>query len=186
MEGSKHFGEANAVFETLSRITKRLDEIGVEYAVVGGLALFHHGYRRFTEGVGLLVTPDGLAKVHEELNGLGYLPPHATSKHLRDTQTGVRVEFLTTGGFPGDGKPKAVAFPTPDLVVVDEAGRRYLPLERLVELKLASGMTAHGRRKDLADVQELIAAAGLPIELAEALDPYVRDLYREICRDTND
>ena len=49
-----------------------------------------------------------------------------------------------------------------------------LPLPMLIELKLASGMTAPHRLKDLADVQELIRAARLPRELADELDPYVR------------
>lgn len=184
MEGSRHFGEANAVFDTLDRIAKRLEEIDVAYAVVGGLALFFHGYRRFTEDVDLLVTPEGLEKVHKELDGLGYLPPFEGSKHLRDTQTGVKVEFLTTGDYPGDGKPKAVSFPNPQPVDVDEDGRRYLPLDRLVELKLASGISAKGRRKDLADVQELIVVLSLEAGFAEQLDPSVREAFLEIWHET--
>ena len=56
-EGSMHFEEESAVQKTLRRIAKRLDELGVPYAVVGGLAMFFHGYRRFTEDVDILVTP---------------------------------------------------------------------------------------------------------------------------------
>lgn len=33
------------------------------------------------------------------------VPPFAGSMRLRDTATGVKVEFLTTGDYPGDGKP---------------------------------------------------------------------------------
>ncbi len=97
-EGSMHFEEESAVQKTLRRIVKRLDELGVPYAVVGGLALFFHGYRRFTEDVDILVTKDDLKRIHEKLEGLGYLPPFEGSKHLRDTDSGVKVEFLTTGG----------------------------------------------------------------------------------------
>lgn len=50
----------------------------------------------------------------------------------------------------------------------------------LVELKLASGMTSTDRLKDLADVQELIHHAHLPLELADELDPMVRDKYAEV------
>ena len=57
-----------------------------------------------------------------------------------------------------------------------------LPLPKLVELKLASGMTAPHRLKDLADVQELIRVASLPRELADDLDPYVREKYLELWR----
>jgi hypothetical protein len=46
-----------------------------------------------------------------------------------------------------------------------------LPLPRLIELKLASGMTAPHRLKDLADVIEVIRILKLPAELLEELDP---------------
>lgn len=36
------------------------------------MALFLHGYRRFTEDVDLLVTANGLRQIHRELNGHGY------------------------------------------------------------------------------------------------------------------
>ena len=56
-----------------------------------------------------------------------------------------------------------------------------MPLTTLVELKLASGMTApHRLNKDLANIQELIKAAALPRSLAEQLDPDVRAAYCEL------
>src|SRR5208282_6521979 len=87
-EGSRHFEEKSAVFDALHKITNRLNELGIPYAVVGGLALFQHGLRRFTEDVDILVTRDDLKIIHERLEGLGYLPPFANSKHLRDTVLG--------------------------------------------------------------------------------------------------
>src|SRR6476661_2654829 len=78
-EGSKHFEEKSKVFESLRRITARLDALGIAYAIVGGMALFLHGYRRFTEDVDLLVTKEDLGKIHTALQGLGYLPPFANS-----------------------------------------------------------------------------------------------------------
>ena len=150
-EGSMHFEEKNAVHDTLRGITRRLTEIGVPYAVVEGMAMFAHGFRRFTEDVDLLVTPAGMKQIRERLVGLGYVRPAGTSTKLRDTSTGVRIEFLITGGFPGDGKPKPVAFPDPAAVAVEIDGIRYVGLPALVELKLASGTAAH-RVKDLGDV----------------------------------
>ena len=110
-EGSLHFEKESAVHTSLQRIAKRLDELGVPYALVDGMAMFMHGYRRFTEDVDILVTRDGLKTIHERLEGLGDLPPFAGSKNLRDTQNGVRIEFLISGGYPGDGLPKPVSFP---------------------------------------------------------------------------
>ena len=88
-EGSRHFEENSAVFKALHNIAQRLKALGVPYAVVGGMALFRHGLRRFTEDVAILVTKEDLKKIHAKLGGLGYLPPFTKSKHLRDTQFGV-------------------------------------------------------------------------------------------------
>jgi hypothetical protein len=99
---------------------------------------------------------------------------------LRDTTTNVQVEFITTGEFPGDGKPKAVIFPDPKDVTVERDGYKVIALPKLIELKLASGLSAPHRMRDLADVQDLIAKLDLPRNLAEQLDPSVQDEYFRI------
>lgn len=63
---------------------------------------------------------------------------------------------------------------------MDKGWHRVLPLERLVELKLASGLTAPRRRRDLADVQDSVWALRLPAEFANDLDASVQPLYREL------
>jgi len=181
-EGDRHFQHDSLVFKTMRKIARRLDALGVPYAVAGGMSLDAHGFRRLTVDVDILVTREGLKTIHQELEGLGYVPPFSGSKNLRDTEHGVRIEFLIAGEFPGDGRPKPVAFPDPATVGVEVGGIRYLSLPSLVELKIASGMTNLGRLKDLADVQELIKTIGLPVEFADELNPYVRDKYLELWR----
>src|SRR5262249_34887622 len=156
------------------------DDLGIPYAVVGGMALFMHGYRRFTEDVDILVAREDLKRIHENLNGRGYLPPFPKSRHLRDTEYKVKIEFLRSGDYPGDGQKKPVAFPDPSRVAVEKDGIKLLALPTLIELKLASGMTSTDRLKDLTDVQELIKIQSLPLEFADQLDPYVRDKYSEL------
>lgn len=175
-----HFEKDSAVHKALRKITRRLDELGIPYVVVGGMAMFFHGYRRFTEDVDLLVTRESLTEIHRQLEGLGYVPPFTGSKQLRDTEFGVRVEFLVTGEYPGDGKPKPMAFPDPSEVGVEINGMRLLKLPVLIELKLASGMTNPGRLKDLGDVQEMIKVLDLSRELAEQLNPFVQEKYKEL------
>ncbi len=180
-EGSKHFEGRSAVEATLRAITKRLVDLGIPHAVAGGMALFQHGFRRFTEDVDILVTKESLKRIHESLEGLGYLPPFANSKNLRDTATGVRIEFLITGEYPGDGKPKPVSFPDPAAVSVDLDGIQCVDLPRLVELKLASGMTGGlPRLKDFADVVAVIQSLDLSRDFADELNPYVREKYIEL------
>jgi hypothetical protein len=61
-------------------------------------------------------------------------------------------------------------------------GERFalLPMPRYIELKLASGMVAPHRAKDLVDVQELIRSAGLPATVANDLHPWVRAKFLEL------
>ncbi len=177
-EATRYFDEKGGVHETLQRISRRLDDLGIPFVVVGGIAMYHHGFRRFTEDVDLLVTPEDLEVIHERLEGLGFVRPFSESKKcLRDAINGVRIEFLTTGEFPGDGKPKPVAFPHPNDVIEIRDGIKVLQLPRLVELKLASYMTGKGRSKDLGDVEELIRKLSLPRDFASQLNPYVADLF---------
>jgi hypothetical protein len=169
------------VYETLDALVKRLDAEGLDYAVIGAMALNAHGYRRFTEDVTILMRPGTLALFREKLLGLGYLPafPEAR-KTFRDTRTGVKIEIVTTGEYPGDGKPKPVVFPDPRQACVEIENLRIIVLEKLIELKLASGLSAPHRLKDLADVQELILHLRLPLEIANRLDPSVRPEYERL------
>ena len=169
-----HMRQGN-VFETVRRLAKELEYQEIDYAVVGGLAVGELGYARATTDVDVLMTRDGLAAFRERCVGRGYLPAFAGAmKSFRDTETRVLIEVLTTGDFPGDGKPKPVMFPDPGVVAVKGEDFHFIRLESLLELKLASGLSAPHRLRDLADVQDLIVAAKLPRDLALALDPSVR------------
>jgi hypothetical protein len=87
---------------------------------------------------------------------------------------------LSTGRFPGDDKPKPIAFPDPATAAVRGEPFALLPVERWIELKLASGMVAPHRLKDLADVQELIRAGRLPRTMDQDLHPWVRAKFVEL------
>ena len=168
------------VFQAAVGLAATLDALGVPYAIAGAMALNAHGYRRFTSDIDVILTREGLATLKGARLGRGYLERFPGSKGLRDTQHNVAIDVLIAGEFPGDGAPKPVAFPDPTAGVEVGARFRVVALPTLVELKLASGMTAPHRLKDLADVLELIRAVVLPRELASSLDPYVRGKYLEL------
>ena len=171
-------GELNNV---LARLCADLSRNGIDYAVIGAVALMAHGYPRFTEDIDLVLTPAGLETFHQKLVGLGYLPAFpGARRRLRAAAGGVSIEVMTSGEYPGDGKPKPVRFPIPAEASVEIDGVRVVTLEKLIELKLASGMTASDRLKDLADVQELIKACRLNSEFAARLNPYVQDQYLQL------
>ncbi len=166
--------------KTYKRLAKYLDELGVSYSLVGGYALILHRVRRFTEDIDLLVSQEGLDRLHKELIGRGYVQVAPESRNLRDVDTEVQIEFVITGEFPGDGKPKPVAFPDPEAVGEIREGIKIINLKSLIELKLASGMTAKARLQDLADVQRLIEQHHLTPDFAEHLHPYVRKKFLEL------
>jgi hypothetical protein len=177
-EGGMYFDRRSAVHETLTRLAKNLDDLNVDYAIAGAMAMFLHGFRRFTEDVDVIVTRQALDVIHEALDGRGYVRPFEKSKNLRDTHNGVKIDFIISGQYPGDGKPGPVAFPIPKEASVIIAGVRIVCLPKLVELKLASGQASH-RLKDLGDVQELIQHLKLPKEFAHQLDPSLREAFQQ-------
>ena len=168
------------VQKALLKLACLMDDAGISYAVLGAMALNEYGYRRVTVDVNMLLTREGLEALKARVHGRGHVEEFPGSRDLRDTEHGVPINIVLAGEYPGDGRPKPVRFPDPARVAVRGARVALVPLPTLVELKLASGMSAPHRLRDLADVLELIRAARLPAALAEELDPSVRDKYREL------
>jgi len=179
MEGSMHFEKESAVFRTMREIARRLTALGIPYAVAGGMAMFQHGYRRFTEDVDILVTADGLER-------------STRSWKVRGTSRRTRAASTRATPIPGSGSSSwlrvsspvtdcrsRLHFPDPTTVGVELNGVVCVRLPTLVELKLASG-TAAWRLKDLGDVQDMIRVLNLRRDLADQLDPFVRDTYRQL------
>jgi hypothetical protein len=183
-EASDYYMARGDVFTTLQNLTRRLEEERIPYALIDGLALAAHGFVRMTQDAAMLMRREGLETFKQSFLGRGYvLAFSGAEKTFRDTETQVRIEILITGDYPGDGKPKPVAFPDPSVVFTERGGMRVIPMETLLELKLASGMSAPHRLRDLADVQDLITALKLPVEFAESLDASVRETYRQLWKD---
>ncbi|HEX8128705.1 MAG TPA: nucleotidyl transferase AbiEii/AbiGii toxin family protein [Pyrinomonadaceae bacterium] len=182
-EGLRYFMGQGDLHGALAQLSADLRRQGIDYMVIGAVALLAYGYPRFTEDIDLVLTPAGLEAFHQNLVGLGYLPAfQGARRKLRSTREGVSIEIITSGDYPGDGQPKPVSFPVPAEASIEVEGVRIITLEKLVELKLASGMTAPDRLKDLADVQELIKVRGLASDFAEKLNPYVREQFLILLR----
>jgi hypothetical protein len=180
-EGLRYFMGEGKLNNTLERLSLDLQEHGIDYMVIGAVALLAHGYPRFTEDIDLVMTAEGLEKFHAELVGLGYAPSFpGARKRLRSTIDNVSIEVMLSGEYPGDGKPKPVRMPIPATSSEEIDGTKFVTLEKLIELKLASGISAGDRLKDLADVQELIKIKKLDATFAERLDPYVRTKFIEL------
>ena len=169
------------VHTALKRLAHDLDNEGIAYAIIGGMALNLWGYTRETVDVDVLLTKEGLGRFRDRLLGRGYvLAFTGASKTFREAETRIKIEVITEGEYPGDGKPKPVVFPDPALANYNRDGYWIVTLEKLVELKLASGLSAPHRMRDLVDVQELIGILSLPLDLADRLDESVRSEYRRL------
>jgi len=179
-EATRFFMGQADVQRALVRIAETLDHLDIPYAVMGAMALNEWGYRRVTVDVDVLLTADGLARLKAAVLGRGYLEKFPGSRGLRDVASGVTIDVVLAGEYPGDGKPKPVAFPDPGRAAVRGERVALLPLPTILELKLASGISAPHRLKDLADVLEVIRALDLPRDLGWQLDASVRDKYDEL------
>jgi len=179
-QAGRHFHRDNDLFQAMRRVARWLGALGIAYAVTGAMAMFEHGHRRFTTSIDLHVTPDGLRALHDRAEQGDYVLASPGRKAIREAETGVRINFLVAGDYPGSGKPCPVPFPDPADVGEVRDGVAYLNLATLVELKLASSLTGGPhRQKDLADVIALITTLNLPADLAGRLNPFVRDRYVE-------
>lgn len=172
-------GEAEAQ-RALFRLTAILEAENLPYAIIGALALNEYGHRRVTVDVDLVMRDEDLQEFKRRHLGRGYAERVPGTGKLVDTEVGVNIDVLSTGRFPGDDKPKPIAFPDPATTAMRGERFALLPMPRFIELKLASGMVAAHRGKDLVDVQELIRSAALPRGVADELHPWVRAKFLEL------
>ena len=127
------------------RLASALQEMGVPYAICGGVAVTVHGHERVTKDVDVLLTPDGLQQFKKRWLGRGWVERFAGSRGMRDAQNKVDIDVLLTGGYPGDGKLKPVRFPDPARVAVDIGDTSVIELSALIELKLAGARAGRGK-----------------------------------------
>jgi hypothetical protein len=172
-------GEAS-VQRAMRKLAVALAELGIPYALIGGMALNEYGYRRVTVDIDVVMMLEGLKQLKAGWSGHGYVEKFPGSRGFRDTEHDVTIDVLIAGEYPGDRKPKPVRFPDPAEVAIRKGALALVPLATLVELKLASGISTVSRLRDLGDVQELIKYAKLPRELVEDLDASVRERYLEL------
>jgi hypothetical protein len=171
--------------KALAALHARMEQEGIAFAVVGALALRQHGYARFTEDIDIVVTPEGLASIHERLVGRGLVPrASGLRKKLRDTVNKVNIDVIAAGEHAGSAE-SPVTYPTPDTSDFDAGagGVRYATLDALIRFKIASGVWGK-RLRDLADVQELIRIHALDSSYATRLPDELRAKFAELVQAT--
>lgn len=175
------FMQQSPIHDTMRRLAAAMNEMQIPFAIAGAMAANAHGHKRTTADVDILIRREDLQRFKDRFSGLGWVDKFQGSKNFRDAINNVNVDALIVGGYPGDGLPKPVAFPPPETVSwTNTEGLPFISLEALIELKLASGMTAKHRLQDMADVIQLIRVNKLQQSYTEKLNPYVADAYREL------
>lgn len=175
--------EKSPIHETMRRLASALGEMQIPFAIAGAMAANAHGHKRTTADVDILIRREDLDRFKAKHIGLGWVDKFEGSKNFRDAVTGVNVDALLVGGYPGDGLEKPVSFPPPETVAeVDDEGLPFISLKALLELKLASGMTTNHRPRDFDDVIQLITINQLAEDYAAELNAYVADKFRELWR----
>src|SRR5438067_1013246 len=173
-EISMFFDGTDRVHQAMRKVAELFEQNKIDYAIVGGMAVNAHRHARTTADVDVLLRPEGLAFVRK-LAAQGLLNPTAhRSRRFTEPSTGVQLDVLVTGSFPGSGKPGPIPFPDPNAVAQTIENFRCINLKTLIELKLA----AH-RYQDFADVVNLIRANDLDESYAAQLHPSVRADYIE-------
>jgi hypothetical protein len=168
------FAGRSSVHKALRRIVKKLEKAHIPYAVMGGIAVNIHRYERTTGDVDLLMTQEGLEEFRRRFVPKYYTFVARRPRRLKDRQSGVTVDVLVTGCFPGSGKPGPIAFPDPTDVAETIEDIRVINLKTLVQLKLAAR-----RYRDFGDVVELIRFNHLDESFAQRLHPSVRGDFIE-------
>jgi hypothetical protein len=148
---SMFFQGRDEVHKTMRRLAKRLEKASIPYAVVGGMAVYAHHYRRTTNDVDFLVNSQGFTEFHRLFVPKNYDRIPNRRRRFIDQVNKVTVDFLVTGLFPGSGKPGPISYPDPVDVRQTIEKIQVVNLPNLVQLKLAAR-----RYQDFADVVNLI------------------------------
>jgi hypothetical protein len=173
-EISRFFGGTDEIHNSLRRLVGRLRRAEIPYAIVGGMAVVAHHYRRTTDDLDVLLTPAGFAEFRRKFVPKHYLPVPRRPCRVVDRQNQVTLDVLVTGAYPGSGDPGPIAYPDPSDVAEPIRKVQVVNLATLVQLKLAAR-----RFQDFADVVHLIRANELDESFAKSLHRSVRGDYIE-------
>ena len=109
----------------------------MDYAVIGTMAMYYHGYRRFTESIDLVVTPNGLSQFLQVASRVGFSCP-VKDRVVRDLGNGVKVVFFPSGVGPPIHGLGQLPIPCPNTIKETINGTSFASLPALIELYLAS------------------------------------------------
>lgn len=171
--------------ESLWHVARQVHDLlaarSIPHAIVGGVAVCLHGYRRNTVDLDLLVRPEDVDGIRAAMTEQGFIwSPEA--REFR-TPNDIPVQFLMAGEKAGPQQEATLPDPADRQHVSEIEGLPVLRLSQLVQAKLACGQGNLRRtHRDFADVVELIQVRGLNASFARFLHKSVRKTFRELVR----
>jgi len=135
-----------------------LNDHHIEYAVIGGIALAAHNYKRQTLDIDILISKKSFEVFTDKLVGVYFKGIAGSTRnfyYLTDVKK-YRVEFLVEGDNNG------IEMPNPLSIRTKMYGVWYIDLKNLIILKLNASRT-----KDISDVEYLIVNNELPLSFLE-------------------
>jgi hypothetical protein len=170
-----------SLWDVAARCHELLSNAGVAYCVCGGVAVCLHGYQRNTTDLDLVIRSGDSELVRRVLTEAGFI--WDPEKVEFRTEDGIAIQFLIAGQKAGKGTEVSVSEPIGDLNVEQIEGLAVIRLSRLIEMKIACGMSNLRRtHKDFADVVELIAIRELDGSFARYLHKSLRPTFRQLVR----
>ena len=171
--------ENESLWDVTGHVHELLVRQRIDHAIVGGVAVCLHGYRRNTVDLDLLIRSEDTVEFRSALEAEGF-EWVAEDKEFR-SRSGVAIQVVIAGEKEGPGQ--AATFPNPGdaKYVTTIEGLPVLSLAELIQSKLACGLGNLRRtHKDFADVVELIALHHLGESFARFLHKSVRKEFREL------
>src|SRR5665213_79091 len=100
-EISMFFNKDDRIHQTMRRVSDKLEQAQIPYAVVGGMAVNAHRYARTTADVDFLLTAAGMAAFLQSRAPGEFPNSPGHPRRFVDGATGVTFDILLTGLFPG-------------------------------------------------------------------------------------
>jgi hypothetical protein len=169
--------ENQSLWQTAEQVHRALNTEAIPHAVVGGVAVCLHGYRRNTVDINFLVRREDQMRIRSTLESAGLRFAEATAEFR--TETGITVQFVIAGDRAGPGQPAILPDPADANTIATIEGLPVLNLAELIQSKLACGLGNLRRtHKDFADVVELIAIHRLDKSFVKHLHKSVRREFK--------
>jgi hypothetical protein len=152
-------GDNDRILSVARGLTARLDA-----PVLGGIAVYLHGYPRATVDLDLYTADRRLTASQLEAAGARW---HAD--HREHVLEGVPIHTVT---------PEEAGHAVEKTSIID--GVRVVSLKDLIIIKLLCGLDNLDRSKDVADVVELIRRVPLDKRFAGKLPPKLRPVFKKL------